>query len=243
MILRLKLKQESPEDEIKPSKLRIEFIGMAFALAIGEIGVEIGKLYDKNIRIRDHPFIATHILLVVFITASSWIGWQLSTSRGNMSKLRDPFSLAFLVLLIDLLLVICYFVMGNNIGRAPTKPSANSEVVFSMAIFFFYCIWDILTKILVEHPSTYKISIVLSKKCLLKVYQAILCLLIIYLFIWPIRNEFTSRGVICIDILLLSVFIFFRALKKAADNGILFTWYVILPIIVFIIIIWYYYHL
>ena len=91
-----------------PQKLRFDFIGMLFALAVAQVAVEIGDFYSHGSKIEDHYYVLSHLTLSIYIIASSWIAWQTSTSQGNKEALKDSFSLSFLILIIDMLLVIIH---------------------------------------------------------------------------------------------------------------------------------------
>jgi hypothetical protein len=224
---------------IEPDKLRIDFVGMAFGLAIGEIGLEIGKLYDAGIRLRDHWYLGTHILLSIYIIASSWIGWQLSPSQGNKDKLKDSFSIQFVILLIDLLLVICYFIIVQSIGKDPLRPSCSTQIFWSKIIFIVYIIWDFFSKCFVEDPVSCKSKFINNKpdlkKYLNRVYQAPICLVIIWFIISPISEDHRANAVLCADLLLIFVFVLFRGLKGFDRTPSKVFLYVFLPSILLII--------
>jgi hypothetical protein len=224
-----------PNAPIKPDKLRTDFIGMAFALAIGEIGLEIGKLYTDNVSIRSHLYLATHILLAVYIIASSWIGWQLSESQGNKEELRDPFSLSFIILLLDLLLVICYFIIVQCIGQHPEKPSSENQIFWSLMIFAVYVVWDIFTKLIVEDPTTGAAKRTKDLKSYLnRAYQAPFCFFIILFLVWPLRISTSPGKVICIDTMLISIFVLFRGLKSFKNDWKKSGLYIFLPLAAFV---------
>lgn len=226
----------SPVPRPNPDKIRVEFIGMAFALAIGELGLEIGKLYLDGVSLREHWYLFTHILLAIYIIASSWVGWQLSESRGNEEVVKDPFSLSFLILLLDLLLVICYFIIVKSIDKNPESPTCNSEIYWSWFIFILYACWDILTKLIIEDKTSGKIKREpILKKYFNRAYQAPICFCITYFIIWPLRTVSTPKTVICVDIMLISVFILFRGMKSLKNNIKRVPIYILTPVVVFIL--------
>ena len=226
------------------AKLRIDFIGMAFALAIGEVGLETGDIYSKNIPLLSHLYIPTHLFLCVYIIASSWIGWQMSESKGSQESIKDPFSISFLILLVDLFLVICYFIMVRSVDKSPKVADSKTEILWSAIILGTFAVWDILTKLIEEEETTRKLSFNV-KKYLPRAYQAIICLAIVIVLIEPMGRNTSSKGVVSTDCALISVFVLFRGLKLINNN---FSWlyktvvYIGVPIVSLILSFAFYYN-
>jgi hypothetical protein len=200
--------------------LRLDFIEMMFALAVGQVGLEIGDFFDASMSISTHPYVMTHLILAVYIIASSWVGWQRSKSRGSREPLLNPFDKSFYMLLIDLFLVICYFIIVKGVDKPRLanqenfKPDSMTEVAWSGIIFINYCVWDIIAKLINVVPeNNYKLKLAWGEY-LPRCYQAIICLLLGWIFILPTSHDISSRGVVLTDIALLSVFVLFRALKS-----------------------------
>jgi len=193
-------------------KLRFDFIGMMFALAIGQVGLEIGKFYSTNNSLFCCPYVFTHLVLAIFIIASSWIGWKHSKSKGSIQAVEDTFSLSFILLLIDLFLVLCYFIFVSKVDTAGT-PDSDSEVFWSLIIFSTYFIWDILSKlIIIEDHETLRTKID-YKGFLARGYQSFVCSFIVFFLIKPMNINVSSNRVIIVDLALLCTFILFRGLK------------------------------
>lgn len=237
--------------QITPDKLRTDFIGMAFALAIGEIGLEIGRLYDKGVRLRDHWYLIAHIVLSVYIIASSWIGWNRSKSKGNQEKVKDAFSVPFAILLIDLYLVICYFIIVQSIGKDPLIPDCRNQVYWSIMIFGTYIIWDFFSKFIIEDDVTLKFRIINTKQerkeYFNRFYQAPICLLITYFIVRPISLDnrplnIVSKDtiVLCADIILILVFVLFRGMKGFENRPSKVPLYIFLPSILIVLTYGYY---
>jgi hypothetical protein len=234
-----------------PAKLRFDFIGMAFAFAIAEIGLEIADFYRGGFSFFTYPNVLSHLLLSVYIIASSWIGWQMSQSKGSTESVKDPFTISFLILLVDLFLVICYFIIVRNVNK-PTKGilSATSlpEIKWSIVIFVTYFFWDILTKLINEDEATRKISI--TKKEFIafgkRGYQSLTCIIILWFFVRPMGVDTTIKGVVCTDFTLISVFVLFRGLKSWSKNYSLkynIPVYIGIPVIVFTLSLLFYHNI
>src|SRR5450432_1243821 len=115
--------------EFKPN-LRFEFVEMLFALAIGQVGIEVGDLVIHKINFWDHPYIFTHLLLGTLIIALSWIGWKSSVARGNTENVISIYSVQFAILLVDLFLVICYFIIVKG-AEIPFNSNNKAEINLS----------------------------------------------------------------------------------------------------------------
>ena|ERR1041384_5930370 len=96
--------------------LRIAFVQMLFALSIGQVALKVGDLiyYSKEgflSSLYDYPYVYSHLLLCVIILTCSFVGWQISQSLDNSEKINFIGSLQYIILLVDISLVICYFIM------------------------------------------------------------------------------------------------------------------------------------
>ncbi len=210
-------------------KLRIEFIGMAFALAIGQIGLEIGDFFykDGGHSLLDFPYVLSHLILCIYIISSSWIGWQTSMSQGNLEALKDPFSISFVILLIDLFLVICYFSLVKSVENllpvkeagkeAMTKraPESVYGVMWSLIIFGSYFVWDIFSKLIVEDPISHKAQVTAEsqEKFLKRGLQSLGCFIITLILIRPMTSGKAPSQIVFTDVALFFTFVLFRGLK------------------------------
>ena len=108
----------------------------------------------------------SHLVLVLAVICMSWVGWSRSIDRGDARDVDDIFSVGFLLLLIELLLVVSYFVLASsvelttplsrgqqNLPAAIASPSAAPEAFWILLIFVGYCIWDLFADAL---PRYYK---------------------------------------------------------------------------------------
>ena len=59
-------------DDLKP-KARHEFVGMMFAITVGEIGIKVSDLINHGHVLHFLPAYA-HLLLAMVVVASSWVG-------------------------------------------------------------------------------------------------------------------------------------------------------------------------
>jgi hypothetical protein len=139
-------------------KLRHEFVGMMFALAIGEVAVQASVLVRAGNWMHFLPAYS-HLFLAAIVIAASWVGWTLSPSPGARQDVRNVFQFSFVVLLLDVFLVVVYFILAKTVdiageGTIKLNASARPETFWILVIFGAYFVWDVITKIviyLLEH--------------------------------------------------------------------------------------------
>lgn len=212
----------------KPT-LRFSFVGMLFALAISQVGIEASNFYTGDLRISEYPYFFTQLLLGTYIISSSWIGWQKSNSFGNTLIVNNVFSLSFLILLVDIFLVICYFIVVKGVEQPMltttrnyklAAPEASTEAFWSFIIFAFYFLWDICTKLIrfeyvANGADRYTLSHSIDgKKLINKGWQAFVCgLFSLFVYLLAAIADGNNNMVVLIDLSLLFTFMSFRGFK------------------------------
>ncbi len=142
-----------------PPRLRHEFVGMMFAITIGEVGLQVAALVQAGHTAHYLPAY-THLFLATIMIATSWVGWSVSMSPGARLELVAIFQWEFVVLLLDVALVITYFILVRAVdfGRegVPPRIAPPSTLAFwTIVIFALYLAWDIVTKIIIyRKPET-----------------------------------------------------------------------------------------
>src|SRR5580698_9725833 len=136
-------------------RFRHEFVGMMFAVAIGEVGVRTAVLVRAHEWIHFLPAYS-HLLLATVVIAASWVGWSRSPSPGARKDVQSVLEWEFVVLLFDVLLVIVYFILVSLVdytgeGKIRLNASAAPEASWILGIFWLYLVWDVLSKIIVYH--------------------------------------------------------------------------------------------
>lgn len=203
------------------TELRFAFVEMLFALTIAQVAIQVAKLVDDlglQKGLFESPASYTQLLLATVLVATSWIGWKMSVATGNQMEIESVFTFPFLILLLDVLLVVFYFIlvttteMPTGSGRI-VDPSAHEELFWMLAIFVGYLVWDILTKAIAPRFSQTgigstsgfwkrsRITIVCT------VAAAVACLLL-----W---STHTQWKVVLVDLSLLSLVLTFRAWKQS----------------------------
>lgn len=155
------MKQNSAS-ALEELRIRHQFVGMLFALTIGQIAVysyELTSIPDQGGR----RFAAlSHLVLCALLVIASWVGWSRSKAPGMLQRVQGVFEWLFIVLLLDVLLVVLYFIMvrkveiGNSLlgGKYFGAPSAREETLWMILIFAAYAAWDTVAEVLVKfcHP-------------------------------------------------------------------------------------------
>jgi hypothetical protein len=204
------------------SSLHFGLIEMAFALALAEIGMRVGDFADGVFEgVRDAsdpqniPFYS-YLILATLLIACSWIGWG-NVRRRTKGDVETVFSWGFVELLIDLLLVVLYFVLIHVAsppdlnGRADYSNHLFAITSIVTSIFVVYCLWDVVSK------SRLGMSVVLQRMTSTLVSLG-LCLAWSTLTVW---GGFVDWGkvskdpwyVLCVDGGFIALVLLFRALK------------------------------
>lgn len=228
---------ETEEMKTEP-KLRHEFVGMMFALAIGEVGVQTAVLVRSKNWVHFLPAYS-HLLLATVVIAASWVGWTLSPAPGARRDVRSIFKRDFLVLLVDVFLVVVYFILVKTVDFTGEKDiqldaSARPETLWILVIFGTYCVWDVLTKVLdylemrrlrrgrkprkvdapqADAPRDDSLSFKeWFKRYGIRMFPTIICFVAL-IFTKPLFDRADAPHVLTADLALLSLVLLFRALK------------------------------
>jgi hypothetical protein len=208
--------------ETEPPKLRHEFVGMMFAVAVGEVGLQVAALMRHENSIHHYLPAYAQLLLATVVIAASWVGWSLS--RAARPDVTGVLEVGFVVLLTDVILVICYFVLARSVesqilisnGQERFAPTAVSAANCMLVIFCLYLFWDLWTKVVVY----------VSRKCwgheqyhkwwpnyFVRFIPTVICLLLAF-WVWQgIDGSFDPSQVVIGDAALLLLALLFRAGK------------------------------
>lgn len=189
-------------------QVRHRFVGMMFALAMTEVARQGVHLFEPGVVWSWAP--VGHLVFCIALIATSWVGW--SNSIQNRGPLSDVFDLQFVDLLLDVVLVIIYFVIVAQVeipktaGTINAMPSARPEAIGLLVVFGVYIVWDVFTDVL---RSQNKLS-----AFLVHVTASILCLLGSFACIWVSWHIARGASVIAVDVALIAIVFAFRALKR-----------------------------
>jgi len=199
-------------------KLRHEFVGMMFAVAIGEVGVQTAALVQAGHWVHFLPAYS-HLFLTAIVIAASWVGWTLSPSPGAREDVRSVFHWGFLVLLLDVFLVVIYFILAKTVdieearGRA-LAASAHPETFWILVIFGTYLIWDIVTKVIIYLVE--KRTELWFRSYGARMLPTIVCFGLLWA-VRPVLESADATHVLTADLSLVSLVLLFRALKGLTD--------------------------
>ena len=216
--------------EGREPKLRFEFVGMLFAITISEIAIQFGDLVTKGPSLRVALPAYFHLLLCLMVVTTSWVGWSTSKSPGAKVDVAGVFSRTYLVLVMDVLLVVAYFILVKGVevdktssGLISVVPSASPEAIWITVIFVGYLAWDILAKAVFqgEGAPPQFVARAFGPAFWERGWMSVLCLVLAF-FAWSLVHPYpTAVRVIWMDVALISLVVLFRALK---DRGPKSSW-------------------
>jgi hypothetical protein len=203
--------------------LRTEFVAMLFALAIAEVAVQVANVVTQgSLEARFLPAY-THLILATAIVATSWVGWSTSNAPGAKRALDRVFSYAFVVLSVDVLLVVFYFIIARGVDisfegtNLRPQPSAANETLWVMLIFVIYFAWDLLTKIVMTPEGTQIRSVrrrLLDPTLGGRAFRTAACLGGAFVVWLVLRRSTDVATVVLTDGSLVALVFLFRALKQ-----------------------------
>jgi len=218
-------------DDTDPQvKLRFEFVELLFALATAEIALQFGELAALHVSPLDAPTSYLHLILAGALVAASWVGWSSSRAPGNRVRITGVFSWAFVVLVIDVTLVIAYFIIVRGVEKATktaagvvsVEPSAEKETFWVMAVFLIYVVWDFFTKAVIAIPES-RITFwrrLSGRTFWERGWISVTCgaaAVVTWMCLHAVKGV---ARVVAADIALLSLVLLFRALKEKAWVGV-----------------------
>lgn len=195
--------------------LRREFVGIMFALAVGEIGLQAAALVQAGHHLRYLPAYS-HLFLALFVIAASWVGWSRTQVPGAKKDVEELFEWPFFVLLLDTAMVVTYFVLVRTVDFSDDHrriDSAHAVALWHVVIFFLYLLWDVITKIVMQ-PSP-RLNLLTDSKLRPNLYRIVPTLICFgaSLWMWRAFPSAKSEYLLTADFALLSMVLLFRALK------------------------------
>jgi hypothetical protein len=142
--------QSNPQEDL----LRTAFVEMLFALAVGDVAIHAAEACQAVGWCREKLPAFSHLVLALVLMATSFVGWRQSQSPGMKERVKTVISWQFLGLLMDVLIVVEYFVLTElvEVKKAADTPtmlpaSAAPEALACVVVFGTYAVWDLLTDI------------------------------------------------------------------------------------------------
>ncbi len=195
----------------RPLNLRHGFVAMLFALTAGQIAIsaaDLVEIWNASAVGLDVLAPLAHLLLALVIVTTSWVGWSLVTARSK--PVEHPFDCLFFVLILDVLLVVIYFVIVraveiDRITNTISEPSASQEARWIMFMFVVYLVWDVVHDVQIKKGNWF-VAVFAS------VVSLVAAVMVRVVYSWLSSHE-SVWCVVFADIALLGVVIGFRALK------------------------------
>jgi hypothetical protein len=209
--------------------LRFSFVEMLFALALGQVAIHVADVVGITAPWQDKAPAIAHLWVSFVLIAASWVGWRQSGSPGmKESKVEFLFSRPFFGLLLDVLLVIFYFIIVRHVeleqkaGNPSLTPgTAVPEASWICIVFVVYAFWDLVADVFSSGcipPQTGNYR--LLKKVLkglgaafVSVFASGVCIFLSYRVYVAAAVVKDPRAVIFFDLSLVCVILLFRALK------------------------------
>lgn len=183
---------------------------MMFSLAAAEIGIQAAELSKLDLWSKGRMWHAlpaiVHLLVAAFIISASWVGWRRSTASLGIHDVTDVLSLPFFILMLDVLLVVVYFIFVKSVriedsnGVPIVEVSARKDCFWILIVFGGYFAWDVLTKF--RTPGF-----------LLRTSVSFTCWLLAGVCWWHLAEVTDRWRIIVTDLALLSLLLLFRAGK------------------------------
>jgi len=198
---------------------------MMFAVAVGEIGLQVATLVQQKEAWQHYLPAYSHLFLAAAVIAASFVGWTLSPSPGGRQDVTEVFDPEFVVLLIDVALVVCYFILVRSVDfqkpetgdKITYTPSAVPESRWIFWIFCIYLLWDVWTKIAVYVVRRFLQGIKDDDNWFptvaVRFVPTVVCLFLAYRLWRGVSDKLGPSEVVAADAALLAVVLLFRALK------------------------------
>ncbi|MGV3485365.1 MAG: hypothetical protein ACO1RT_13180 [Planctomycetaceae bacterium] len=219
----------SDKPDLDP-QLHLTFVEFLFSLAAAEIALRFAYIFDQGADWYSWGFVATvsHLAMAMILIAASYIGWSRSQSSHRDTRLVSVLSWDFVELLLDVTLVIAYFVLvhlseepdktHSGAGPAPIAVSLIPEAICIPAIFALYVVWDCVSKFpgRLDPKSGHPFGAdKLCERGWISVLLMILSAAVSFICWTP---NATASQVIAFDVAMIGLVVLFRELKEGVAN-------------------------
>ena len=208
----------------KEDPLRYAFVEMLFALAVSQVAIHTADVLSTPDEFLQLLPVASHLLLSLLVIGASWIGWRQSQSPGMKEQIQSIFSLRAVGLLLDVFLVILYFVLVRSVElqqvAGATRAAASSaipEAKWIAWVFVIYIFWDLLADVFSEGCLTeQRLHHIIFQGIRVSIASAAasaFCLFMAVLVCFHAESVVTPIQVILLDGALIAIVFLFRVLK------------------------------
>ena len=201
---------------------------MLFALAVSQVAIYAADLVGIGAPLNDKWPACAHLGVGLVLIAASWLGWRQSQSPGMKDKVTFVCSLPFLGLLLDVLLVVLYFIVIRTVeieqkagATTLAVPSAIPESLWVLIVFAVYAVWDLIADVfskdcIPKAPFRYR-AFKYIRVAIVSVITSVVCLLLSYQSYCIATTATDSTEILFLDGMLVAVILLFRILK-ACEN-------------------------
>src|SRR5205807_1748814 len=114
---------------------------MMFAVTIGEVGLQVAAVIQARHFWHYLPAYS-HLTLATIAIAASGVGWSRSLSPGAREDVEVVFQWEFVVLLLDVTLVVLYFILVRTVdfGKDKQSPTIGSPFYVAAIVFATFCV-------------------------------------------------------------------------------------------------------
>ena len=211
----------APDDDSFPRSRRFIFVQLLFSLTAAEIARQSAEIFLQSRGFWEPLPIYAHLFLATAVVTTSWLGWSHSEASLKI-RMRSAFSWPFLVLLVDVFLVIMYFILVRSAeipkAEKSVEPSAEDEAWMIAAIFIGYFAWDVLTKAIMVEGVTQTALNVLKNLCgrvfWRRGWASASCMVLAVVGGLLLHSSSSYYGVLSVDLCFISLVLLFRAFKE-----------------------------
>jgi hypothetical protein len=196
---------------------------MLFALAIAQIAINAAAIFAVSAALVIKIAAAAHLSVALLLIACSWVGWRLSRSPGVTEPVTGVYRKSFLDLLLDVLLVIVYFIIVQRAeintvaGQIVVElTSASPEAIGVLSVFVIYVLWDLLTDVLSAKyiPEGIRFfSLKTFSAAFVSTFASILCLVLTAGVLLAAKDTNSTAKVVALDFALGAIILLFRSVK------------------------------
>lgn len=204
--------------------LRYTFVEMLFALAVGQIAIHTADFLSVETSPMQLLPAAMHLVVSLLVIGTSWIGWRQSMSPGMKQQIQSIFSRRAIGLLLDVLLVILYFILVRSVelqqkdgNTILTPASARPEAKWLACVFCIYIVWDLLADVFSPNCLTktglFGIAFQALRVGVVSVAASVFCLGMTLLVLSYASEGLLPIQVVLLDCALMMIVVLFRVLK------------------------------
>lgn len=204
--------------------LRYTFVEMLFALAVGQIAIHTADFLSVDASPMQLLPAAMHMLVSLLVIGTSWIGWRQSRSPGMKQQIQSIFSRRAIGLLLDVLLVILYFILVRSVelqqkdgNTLLTTASARPEAKWLACVFCIYIVWDLLADVFSPNCLTktglFGKAFQALRVGVVSVAASAICLCMALLVLFYASEGLLPIQVALLDCALMMIVVLFRVLK------------------------------